>query len=156
MTRLQFLVLFLLTALLMGCGTENQKNYDNLNLVQVSGTVKLGQNPLPNALVKFEAKDGQYAYGTTDSNGRYTLRFDSETAGVTPGEKTVRITTAIGAGEEGSEEVGEEPAGESSTESQSSPLKKTELVPEQYNKKSKLKRTVKPDESQTFDFDLTP
>ncbi len=123
----------------------SRSNYEAITLVDVSGTVKLDGNPLPDAIVKFESADGQYSVGKTDSSGQYTLQFDSEKQGVTPGEKTVRISTAASLGEGGEEEDGG---------SEGQPANKTELVPEKYNKKSELKRTVEPKGDQTFDFNL--
>ncbi len=150
-----FLCGCLAAVMFAGCNTSPQMNYDSVNLVQVSGTVLLDGKPLPHAVVVFESSKGQFSAGVTNASGRYTLRFDSQVSGVTPGEKTVRISTArkiTGVNtEDGAEEA---PAGEGSEESGESAKPSQELVPEKYNKESELKRTVKPDESQTFDFDL--
>lgn len=137
--------------LLAGCNTSPQTNYDAVTLVEVSGTVKLDDKPLPNAVVKFEGENGQRSMGKTDANGVYTLQFDSVKKGTTPGEKIVRISTAASLGE-GSDEEG--PPGEEGGEGESQVQKKTELVPAKYNTKSELKRTVEASGSQTIDFDL--
>lgn len=142
----------LLFATLAGCGTAPQANYKDLGLVKVSGNVTLDGTALPNATVKFESEDGQFSYGETDANGNYSLQFDSEKKGATPGEKIVRISTSASVGEEAGEEV----VGEESEEgSASAKTKPAELVPAKYNTESELKRTVEPGRNQTFDFDLT-
>lgn len=142
------------SGVLWGCDTAPKANYENLGLVQVSGEVTLDGKPLSGAMVKFETKNGQYSYGITDSGGHYNLRFDSEKLGVTAGDKIVRISTAASVGE--GEEVSEEPAGEEGEEEglEGQTPKKTERVPEKYNKNSELKETVKPGENQTFNFEL--
>ena len=96
-----FLILggVLATCIFWGCNSSPQANYENLALVQVSGNVKLDGQPLSGAIVKFEADNGNFSSGMTDSNGHYALRFDSEKQGVTPGDKTVRISTAASLGE---------------------------------------------------------
>lgn len=146
----------LAAGVLAGCNTSPQANYEHLGLVQVSGNVTLDGQPLSGAMVKFEAPDGQYSYGMTDSDGHYTLRFDSEKQGVTPGDKIVRISTSASPGE--GEEFLEAPPGEGAGEGEDGSAvatpKKEERVPEQYNKNSDLKRTVKPGENQTFNFEL--
>lgn len=153
MKALPFLLLGTMAlCLLAGCNTSPQMNYDSVDLVKVTGTVTLDDKPLPDAVVKFESADGQYSFAKTNEKGQYTLQFDSEMQGVTPGEKTVRISTAASLGEGLEEE--EAPPGEGGDESETSGPKKAELVPEKYNKNSQLKRIVKPKESQTFDFDL--
>lgn len=133
-----------LLALLAGCESGPRMSYDSVGLVDVSGTVTLDGKPLPGAVVIFEADTGRFSYGETDSSGRYTLHFDSETDGAAPGPKTVRISTSRKIGEEG--EGGE---GESAAKPPA------ERVPEKYNRKSELTRTIEPGHAQTFDFDLT-
>ncbi|MCA9162473.1 MAG: carboxypeptidase regulatory-like domain-containing protein [Planctomycetales bacterium] len=124
---------------LSGCGSAGA-DYSKVDLIQVSGTVTLDGQPLPNAVVTFETPDGQFSYGMTDSSGHYELQFDSVKKGVTSGPKIVRISTArkilglnAGEGEEG---------GEASSESGESSPAATELVPEKYNKQSELKVEV--------------
>ncbi|MCA9067679.1 MAG: carboxypeptidase regulatory-like domain-containing protein [Planctomycetaceae bacterium] len=155
MKSFTFVLAGVLAACVMtSCSTAPQANYEHLGLVQVSGNVTLDSQPLAGAMVRFEAPDGQYSSGVTDSNGHYTLRFDSEKLGATPGDKIVRISTAASPGE--GEELSEEPPGEEGEEDgmEGASPKKEERVPVQFNKNSDLKRTVKPGENQTFDFDL--
>lgn len=155
-TRPQFfnpLVLFSL--LIVGCDTTPHARYDKLNLLDASGTITLDGAPLPNAVVVFEDENGRFSAGLTDADGDYTLRFNSEVDGVTPGKKTVRISTTrkisglntTGEGDILSAEAARQ-------EGMKAAPADIELVPEQYNRKSGLNVTVKPDEDQTFDFDL--
>jgi len=143
-------VLFALPVL-NGCSTAPSANYDSIDLVQVSGDVQLDGQPLPNAVVTFEAEDGQFSYGLTDGSGHYTLQFDSEVDGVRPGQKTVRISTTrkiLGLNTE--DEAGETPADEGRP---ASDAPAGERVPAQYNSESTLVANVTPDQT-TFDFEL--
>ncbi len=140
------IVLFSLAALL-GCSDGPQANYGQLKLVDAYGTVTLDGKPLPKAVVTFDAVDGQFSYGLTDSRGRFTLQIDSVKKGVTPGRKTVRISTSRKIlGLNSSEESG---GGEGASESE--PVK--ELVPAKYYKKSELTADVSAS-SKTFNFEL--
>ncbi|MFM7074277.1 MAG: carboxypeptidase regulatory-like domain-containing protein [Planctomycetota bacterium] len=135
-----------------GCG-ETGADYSKVELVAVSGKVTLDGQPLANAVVTFDASDGQFAYGLTDTAGAYSLRLDSVRSGCTPGPKTVRISTTrkivgLNATEgEGSAEVGE------------GNLEKGEggvvadRVPPRYNAQSVLKADVSSSQ-RTFDFSL--
>jgi hypothetical protein len=103
-------------------------------------------------VVTFENEEtGTMSFARTNSSGVYTLQFDSDKDGVTPGKKRVRFSTVrtiLGLrGEEGEE------VGEASTEGSGEQGAKQELVPECYNGKSTLTVEVTPD-STTFDFDL--
>src|SRR5262245_24092106 len=79
----------ILLVFLAGCGGS----YPNrVTLIHAGGTVTLDGAPLDRAIVIFEAADRSFSYAQTDAWGRYTLRFDSKEKGVTPGQKTVRIS----------------------------------------------------------------
>lgn len=126
-----------------GCGGP-AADYSSLGLVNVSGTVTLDGSPLEGATVVFEAADGQFSSGVTDSGGRYTLRIDSDHTGVTPGEKIVRVTSRPLSeewGEEG-EETGAEAAGGPPPEK----------IPARYNRESELRLTVP---GETYNIDLS-
>jgi hypothetical protein len=138
------LVLFLSA----GCGGP-AADYSQLNLVNASGTVTLDGQPLPGAVVMFEAPDGQFAYGMTDAGGGYSLQLDSEKKGVVAGEKTVRISTTKKILGLNASEGGESDPATAKKEAASG-----EKVPEKYNKASELKLTVSPDQT-VYDFDLT-
>jgi len=133
-------------ACINGCSDPFDVDYDNLNLAAVSGTVTLDDKPLAGARVIFESPDQTYSYGITDDAGGYTLMFNSEQNGVTPGKKVIRITMGGALDEPESEDV-EDP--DSEQPSATSDV----TIPERYNRKSTLAETVEPG-SQTFDFKL--
>jgi hypothetical protein len=126
----------LLLLISVGCG---RSGYAELGLVELSGVVTLDGAPLEGAKVSFESDDKRRAIGVTDASGRYALMYDSEMPGVTPGSKTVRITTA---------DLGVE--GDGFAEG-ASPAK--ERVPARYNTDSTLKADVSTSKN-TFNFDL--
>lgn len=133
---------------LAGCEPSTYANvdYGKAGLVDVTGTVTLDRHPLPNAVISFDAPDGQFSFAQTDSQGKYELQFDSQMHGVTPGEKVVRITTTrriLGLNVE-----------EEASDQEAAADAKLEKVPAKYNKESELKATVAPGEDQTFNFDL--
>jgi hypothetical protein len=135
-----------------GCSATNSIDYGKVTLVDVSGTVTMDGEPLVGAVVTFENQEtGTMSFARTDSSGRYTLQFDSEKDGVTPGKKLVRFSTTrtiLGLkGEEGEEE------GEASSEKSEGSEKRKEQVPECYNGKSELTVEVTP-ESSTINFSL--
>ncbi|EMI18024.1 putative secreted protein [Rhodopirellula maiorica SM1] len=136
----------------VGCGGSLEADYSSIGLVPVKGSITLDGAPIEGAVVFFEADDHTFSYGTTDESGYYELKFNSKTAGVTQGPKTVRISTVASTGERESEEEAEEDEGEPSN-SNASAAKRGELFPETYNKKSELKVTVS-DSQETFNFDL--
>jgi hypothetical protein len=141
--------LFLLNlALLCGCEGAPASNYDGLGLVPVSGKITLDGQPLPNAVVTFDAPDGQFAYGLTDANGQYSLQVDSVAKGCPPGPRVVRVSTArkilgLNSSEEGGQEGGEGPP----------KPKAEERVPAKYNKDSDQKVEVSKGTT-SYDFDL--
>ena len=135
--------------LLAGCSGGVEADYDKLDLVEISGTITLDGQPLSGAVVKFETSPFSFCYGTTDANGRYTLKLNSEKTGVIPGEKLVRISTAARTGEEASA-GGEEEEGSDPDEK---PAGLEEKVPDCYHKNSNLKVTVSESDS-NFNFDL--
>lgn len=134
----------LLISLCLGCGRQ-QSDYSQLKLVNATGTVTLDGQPLAGAVITFDAPDGQFSFGQTDSGGNYSLQLDSEQRGVTPGEKTIRISTTrkilgLNATEGGEDDPSQSKSAE-------------EKVPDKYNKNSELKITVSSDKSR-YDFDL--
>ena len=79
-----------------GCGSSLTPDYGKLDLVNVSGSITLDGQPLPEAIVVFESNDATFSYGRTDDSGNYTLMLNSEKSGVMPGPKIVRIRTSGG------------------------------------------------------------
>lgn len=100
-----------LTLSASGCSSTSSPDYSDLGLVDISGRVLLDEKPMPNVEVRLvTAEDGIYSYGVSDSDGRYSLMFDSRTRGIIPGKKQVVVVNAS-AGAEGAQ-VDEEEAGE--------------------------------------------
>jgi hypothetical protein len=145
--------------LFMGCGgVTPTADYSKLKLLNVSGVVTLDGKPLPAAVVTFDADDGQFSFGQTDSNGKFTLQLDSVKDGVTPGKKTVKISTTrkilgLKTKEPGDGEApaGEEGGGEGDAAKAGNRPK--ELVPARYNKKSELTVEVSSEKTH-FEFSL--
>ena len=133
-----------------GCDTAPRMDYGKVDLVKAHGTITLDGQPLSGAVVTFDAPDGQFSYGLTDSSGQYTLQFDSEMTGVTPGKKIVRISTTrkiLGLNSE------DEEGGEASPEGGPA-ASAEEKVPAKYNKDSELTVDVTTDETE-YDFELS-
>lgn len=122
-----------------GCGGG-----DGPPLTKVSGTVKLGGKPLPNATVTFEPASGKRpSYGVTDASGRYTLKFTQNSLGAVRDEHVVRISTWKAPTESGGTWRAGEP----------------ELVPAVYNDLARESANMKhkvTGGSATIDFDLDP
>lgn len=131
--------------LLCGCaGVKQSTDYSELGLVTVSGTVFLEGQPLSGGSIYFESDDKTYSASNIDSSGGYSLRFNSEQLGVTPGPKTVRIRTQAMPTESGGSE--EDPDAKPKAVVSTG-------VPDCYDKSSPIRVTVDASSSQ-FDFDL--
>jgi len=136
---------------LAGCG-DSGADYSKVELLAVSGKISLDGQPLADAVVTFDAPDGQFAYGLTDASGSYSLRLDSEKSGCTPGPKTVRIsTTRKIIGLNATESEGSAEVGEGNAESGRGAV--ADKVPARYNAQSELKADVSASQ-RTFDFAL--
>ena len=135
-----------------GCdGRAVDTDYSVLGLVAVSGTVWLDGTPLAAAVVTFEAADRTYSWARTDADGRYVLMFNSEQPGVTPGQKTVRISLFGSLGEsEANIEGGQSPDDLAPGQSESP---ESEVVPDCYGSESGIVVEVTAD-SRTIDFHL--
>ena len=119
-----------------GCGPAS----DMPELGEVTGTVKLNDQPLPNAAVYFWPKaGGRTSEAITDANGQYELQYNVAEKGAKIGLCEVRVTT------ECSEETDEDG-------NVIRPAQK-ELVPPQYNAKSTLEFDVKAGQN-TFDINI--
>ncbi len=145
MTRI-LLPSLLTIVLLTGCSSRSMIDYSGVDLVDGSGVITLDGQPLAYAQVFFEdVKNGTLAFALTDEAGRYHLMFNSEKSGVEAGEKRVQIWTARG-GVEFKDTIPKENLGRGK-----------ERVPDRYNRKTELVRTVlssKEKRSQKFDFEL--
>lgn len=100
--------------------------------------------PLSGGSIYFESDDKTYSASNIDSSGQYSLRFNSEKMGVTPGPKTVRIRTQAMPTEVGGSE--EDPDAKPKAVVSTG-------VPDCYDKASPIRVTVDASSSQ-FDFDL--
>lgn len=145
MRILNILIALLLTAG-TGCLESVDADYQQLGLVDVSGTVRLDGAPLAGAVVIFEAPDTTFCYGRTDDSGRYTLKLNSRQSGVTPGDKIVRISTRGRTGEEAA-------GGEEEDPDARRPEQSDERVPARYNSLSRLQVRVS-ESNHSMDFDL--
>ncbi|MCY2988433.1 MAG: carboxypeptidase regulatory-like domain-containing protein [Planctomycetota bacterium] len=127
-----------------GCTDRRRADYSQLQLVEVSGQVSLDGQPLAQATIIFETEDRDFSIGQTDVSGRYRLSYNSEKSGVTPGRKTVRISTWPGAFTE---------AAAPTEETKGAAGSSRELVPARYNTRSEL-TVVVASNTPTFSFDL--
>ncbi|WP_166822912.1 transthyretin-like family protein [Thalassoroseus pseudoceratinae] len=129
-------VLPLLVIFAYGCsGTPD----DQPETGTVTGVVLLDDKPLPDARVLFSpTSSGQSSEGVTDENGKFELRYKRDIMGAKVGEHLVKISTF------------EQPViGDDGRPSGGRP----ELVPQEYNETSSLKRTVEAGENE-FEFKL--
>jgi hypothetical protein len=138
--------LIALLLVLPGCGDSQLKRPP---LIRVRGVVTLDGKPMPKAVIVFESEDGSFSYAETDRRGRYDLRFDSQTRGVTLGTKIVRISMnrqirGLNSNSEGG------PGDRAGGKSKKLP---PEAIPPQYNVHSTLKVEVTSDTTR-FDFKL--
>lgn len=151
---LRIVILLTLGTFVAGCGSAPTANYDNVNLVDVRGTVLVDGTPVPGAVLEFrDDSTGLSSFAMTDQAGEYRLKFDSIAYGTEPGEKVVSISTTrrvlgVNSESEGADgEEGEEGEGGASA-------KKEERIPDPYRgKDSKLRATVT-DSTGRMDFDL--
>ncbi|WP_437200726.1 carboxypeptidase-like regulatory domain-containing protein [Planctomicrobium sp. SH664] len=102
-------------------------------LASVSGVVTLDGSPLDQATIVFQPATGRASTGSTDSEGKYTLKFTSDRPGVIPGRSMVYIT--------------------SQTVDFNGNVVRKEILPARYNRESELAVEVA-DAPNTFDFAL--
>jgi len=129
MGKFQIGTLIVLTLFFTGCGGGNYPEVGT-----VSGKVTLDGQPLAEATVMFQPKDGRPSMGTTNSDGAYSLSYADGVSGATLGEHTVFIRTEI-PGEDGQPPIAKE------------------KLSKRYHDRSELKAQVKSG-SNTFDFPL--
>jgi hypothetical protein len=123
---------------LAGCGS-------GANLGTVTGVVTLDGKPFPNGLVTFSPKaGGGSSTGTTDSQGKYELIFETK-KGALVGQHLVSVTTqqeaeTIAEVRSDSPEYMKQAAGGSSRDYAK---KLVERIPAKYNVNSELVKEVK-------------
>jgi hypothetical protein len=133
------LFLLLLLPLTAGCGSEPYQ------VASVSGRVTLNGNPLPKATVSFapiavagNPEPGPGSNGTTDENGRYSLRLlGKDRSGAVVGKHKVRITMA-----------------NDRDPSDDRPVLKLQQLPLRYNGETKLEFDVPVGGTDQANFDL--
>lgn len=109
----------------IGCGHAGPQ------LAPVSGRVTLDGKPLRDADLVFQPDDAKSpSYGRTDADGRYDLGYKRGVPGGLVGWHTVKIAEV--------KEITRHP----------------QRVPQRYNTESELRREVKPNEKNVFDFEL--
>jgi hypothetical protein len=112
-------------------------------LAEVTGTVKLDGQPLPQATVTFspqvqDGQEGRPSTGATDESGEYSLHYSTTESGARPGQYRVSISTFRPAGED-----------KDGNEVDGTP----ETVPSVYNSQTTLTADVKLD-GPPIDFEL--
>lgn len=119
-------------AMLAGCGGSG------LELAPVSGRVMLDGQPILGARLVFQPEaSGSPSYGSTDRDGRYELGYKRGQKGALIGWHTVRIESAT-----------------ELTKPDGKTIWRPKPLPARYNVQSDLRRDVKADEDNNFDFDL--
>ena len=119
-----------ITALAIGCSGP-------ANVGTVTGVVTLDGQPLPEASVTFQPQHGSPSAGTTDSSGRYELRYTRSMKGAVVGEHAVAISTYKSGAPDADPPIERRP----------------EQVPPKYNRSTELTATVGPRANQ-IDFSL--
>ena len=133
--------------LFQGCSQNSQPHYETLNLVDVSGTVRLEGKGLANIEVRFvDTEEGIYSFGATDDQGNYKLMLDSRKSGIIPGKKRIMFVSKPKSESDMSQEDAE-------AESKSVKRAAAGSIPACYGKDSKIEVEVKGSETR-FDFDL--
>ena len=135
-SNVKFFLMLAAVLTMLGCQQQRRPDYESLGLVPVTGTVRMDGQPLSGINVIFENENGGFSHGKTNELGIYRLMYTSEQPGVTPGKKTVRITSLP---------VGEVEHREGAATG--------DLIPARYNVQSKQIVEVSTDQ-QSFDFDL--
>ncbi|MBA4030446.1 MAG: hypothetical protein C0478_06085 [Planctomyces sp.] len=119
-----------------GCefSSSPRVDYSSLGLCSVTGKVTLDGQPIEGVTITMSPPDSfTGSFGRTDTNGFYRMMYNSEQAGVTEGEKVVRLSTA---------NVGAEEA------------PRAEKVPARYNRDSKLTARIPPGGALELNYDL--
>jgi len=112
--------LLTIACLSLGCGGGAESG-------RVSGVVTLDGQPLERARVTFAHESGKFAYGETDSDGRYELQSTGGDKSVPVGEHTVKVSTAF-----------------TGRDDQGRIVDFPERVPPRYNEQTELREEVAP------------
>ncbi|QDT32444.1 carboxypeptidase-like regulatory domain-containing protein [Thalassoglobus polymorphus] len=129
-----FAVCFLVSILLVGCGSKNP-----LNRQSVSGTVTLNGQPVKAGSIEFHPQGTKGTMsGAVIADGKYSI---ATAQGLPPGTYTVRIFSADETAER------EEVPGESNKLA-------VEKIPAKYNTESTLSKSVDAGKDNVFDFEI--
>ncbi len=142
--RLRAIVAFAVgLSVVVGCGDTSGGR------IGVSGTVKLKGQPLKEATVSFEPLDGQDTRATAlAKDGVYAIE---RMQGLKPGKYLIRVSAGDGKTVYNSEKPA--PDGPPGPGGSANIISK-ELVPADWNTKSKQERTVTDTNPNVFDFDI--
>jgi hypothetical protein len=124
------LALVAVALLVAGCGGP-------ANVGVVTGVVTLDGQPLEDARVTFQPREGSPSAGTTDASGRYELRYTRSVKGAVVGEHEVSISTFRPGNPDAEPRIERQP----------------ERVAARYNHKTELQAVVRPGKNQV-DFAL--
>ena len=149
MRNILLFVTILTTLVLAGCNNK-------LATVNVSGTVTLDGEPLPDATVNFSPKvqgQGHPGFAITDANGQYKLQtiLGKPDAGTTPGEYEVSFIKVFKP-----PYVAQASSGASTNTVMRAPERPRSLIPDRYERGSTsgFTATVENKKNNVFDFDL--
>lgn len=137
-----FLILVGTLSLAVGCSGQKMRE----GFVDVRGTVTLDGEPLPDAQIIIETKNGT-SFARTDENGGYIAEYSKTLKGAAVGSAVVRISTK--------EVFPDEDVSGLKIDPRSGDHIKPERVPPKYNTKSELKIEIEGDGG-PYDFKLTP
>jgi hypothetical protein len=136
-----------------GCSNEPK-------LARVMGVVTLDGKPYPNALVSFQPigsdenpNPGKGSVGRTDENGRYDL-YCEERRGAVIGKHRVRITTVPGHGAGEDPNVSELGTPDDAPGVDQKGKMEFEPIPLEWNEKSEKTYEVKPEGTESANFDI--
>ncbi len=142
---------------LAGCGT--QADTDDLPRQAVSGTVNFDGRPLDHGRIVFQpaSTDARPPAGGDIKDGRFAIPRDQ---GPTPGEYRVMISSTGPAppgtdAPPGTEEVRAPAPPRGASRAVRSPRAAPELIPQEYNAKTKLTAKVEAGKPHIFEFTLT-
>ncbi len=131
--RCSYPFLLVIFNLLTSVGCNSQPD-----TVAATGKVILDSKPVSNAEVLFESleKNGYSAMGMTDANGIFNLKLVDGALGIVPGKYHVSISTF---------KRGDPKEGIPDT---------PEMIPVEYNERSKVEVTVTSENNNQFDFEI--
>lgn len=86
-SRYLALLTLLIIGSLSGCSGNNGPK-----TVEASGVLTLDGEPIKDAQIVFVALEGTPAYGSTDANGKFSMKISEESSGAVPGTYPVIVS----------------------------------------------------------------